>query len=287
LKPSPTKLRLGWTQRTEARVLGLCLAREAGLLFAWDASRRLYLWNVTGALVARQSLHFQPGAACISDDGSRVVVVGESGELWWLDHELRLKLDLRIPAGGQVAALDTLGHYLAVSDRERHTRLYHRGGKELALIETPRPLVFLQFLATQPRLLGAADFGFVGAFDPTGHAVWRAAPLFRVGSLCTDGQGSCLLLASYSSGVERYDAGGQHLPHLATPQPCRLARTDFAMSCILIATESSTLALLKPDGAVVKTVPIPGNATGLVLGALGEYGAFALADGTVGFVETG
>jgi hypothetical protein len=287
LKPSTPLLQPTWSQRTDARLLGLSLAREAGLFFAWDAAQRLYLWNVRGESVARQTLHFQPCTASISDDASRIVVAGEQGDLWWLDQELRLKVDLRVSTTPLAVALDTLGHYLAISGDDRRTHLFHRGGKELGVFDTPRPLAFLHFSATEPRLITAADYGFVATFDPTGRCLWRDTPLVRVGSLCIDGHGACLLLACYSTGIVRYDLSGSRLSPLTTPQPCRLARSDFQRTRILAAGEGASLTLLKPDGQVLSTLAISANATALVLGALGDYGAFGLADGTVTFVEIG
>ena len=94
-------------------------------------------------------------------------------------------------------------------------------------------------------------------------------------------------MASFTSGIQRLDFNGRRLPPLPTPHACRVARSDFDHTRILVAREGGSLALLKPDGQLLNTLAIPGNALAVVLGALGEYGAFGLPDGTATFVEIG
>lgn len=276
-----------WTRRTDARLLGLSLAREAGLLLSWDAAQRVVLWDLAGQVRARNSVHFPLAAAAISDDGSRIVLAGAGGELWWLNPELRLQLDQKIDSSPLTVALDPLGLYAAVSSDDRRTRLISRSGAEVCKFESPRPLVHLLFLHTRPLLVAAADYGFVAAFDPTGNCLWRHAPVSHVGSLHSDGVGDHLLLASFSGGIERCTWMGQRLHPLSTAQPCRLALCDYNYARILMASESATLALLNSEGRVISNLDLSTSALALVLDALGNWGAFGLADGTVTFVEIG
>jgi hypothetical protein len=261
------------------------LAREAGLLLAWDAAQRVYLWDVAGNPQGKTSVHFPLADAAISDDGSRVVLAGASGQLWWLNRELRLVIDLRLDSEPAAVALEPLGLYTAVSSRDRRTRLLSRTGREVVAFETPRPLAYLLFLHTRPLLVGAADFGFVGVFDTAGRCVWRQAPVTHVGSLCAGGMGETIFLASFFSGIERFDAAGRPLAAIPTSQPCCLARSNYAGERILMASDGASLALLKSDGEVISNVALPANATALVLGALGDWGAYGLADGTVTSLE--
>lgn len=270
-----------WTHNTDARLAGLSFAREARLILAWDVSQRLTLWDRGGQRRASTSLVLAPVAAAISDDGQQIVAVGPGGEVHWLDRELNLQFDHKLPAAPLAVALESFGDYLAVSDRERRTHLFNRLGKSVATFVSPRPLHHLAFVPSKARLLGAADYGFIGCFDAQGRCLWRDAPLTHVGSLCCDGSGSTILLASFSDGVNRYDALGMQRGHLATPAPCRRAAVSFDGTLILTASESASLSLLNRQGLVLETLAIPQSATALVMGALGELGVFGLPTGDV------
>jgi hypothetical protein len=277
-------------------LLGLVLAREAGLLLAWDAGQRLYLWNRLGQLRARLGLHFPIAAAAISDDGSRVLVAwergasapsGAGGELWWLDHDLNLLLDMHLPLRPLAVALEPLGLLAAVSSHDRRTTLLSKHGKPITSIESIRPLHYLRFPSNQACMVGAADFGLIAAFDISGQPLWRHAPVLHAGGLCEAGEGRGWCVAQYSAGVGRYAADGTPLTPLATPQPCRLVQADFDGTRMLVALEAASLALLKSDGEVISTLALPDNAQTLALGPLGDWGAVGLPDGRIMGVQIG
>jgi WD40 repeat protein len=272
---------IAWTQRTPARLGGLSFAREASLLLAWDESQQLFLWDRHGRRTAQATLLLPPIAAAISDDGNQIVAAAGDGRIWWFDRTLQLQFDLKIQAPVQTVALEPLGDYLAVSDRERRTHLFNRHGKPLVSWETPRALHHLAFVPGAARLLGAADFGFVGCFDAAGGAVWRDAPLTHVGAIASDGVGSAVLLACFSEGLRLYGSRGQQLGRLATPAPCRRAAFDYDGTTILSAGEDASLALLNRQGRVLETFALPHSASALALGALGDLGVIGLPTGDI------
>lgn len=270
-----------WTHNTVARLAGLSLAREAGLILAWDQSQRLTIWDRTGQRKATTALVLPAVAAAISDDGKQVVAAGSGGQIWWLDADLKLQFDHDLKTSPLAVALEAFGDYVAVSDRERRTHVFNRLGKTVTTFETPRALHHLSFVPSRARVLGAADYGYVGCFDAQGRCLWRDAPPTHVGSLCCDGTGSTVLLACFSDGLRHHDATGSHRGNLPTPAPCRRAAISFDGNTILVASESASLALLNRQGRVLETLALPQSATALVLGALGELGVFGLPTGDV------
>jgi hypothetical protein len=275
------KLEPLWTRRTEARLTGLSYAREAGLVLAWDVGQRLTLWDRSGQRQAQTTLLVPPVVAAISDDGSQIAAAGPNGEIWWLDPDLKFQFDLTLKSAPLALALDPLGDYLAVSGRERRTHLFNRLGKELAAFETARPLHHLVFVPSQARILGAADYGFIGCFEASGRCLWRDSPLTHVGSLSCDGTGSTILLACFSQGLRWYDHSGKLAAQVPTETPCRRADISFDGDLVLAASESASLSLLNRQGRVLETLATPQNVAALVLGALGEMGVFGLPTGDV------
>lgn len=284
--PVPSALiRPLWSRSTDARLGGLSLAREAGLLLAWDESRTLYLWDQNGALQAREAIVPTPVAAAISDDGSRVVVAGKEGEVWLLNGRLQLQFDFRVIARPQAVALEPLGRFFAVADRDRRTCIYPASSRLSARFETPRPLRHLLFVPERTLLLGAAEFGFVGGFDLAGAGVWKDVFVSHIGSLAHASRGQMTVLSCYSDGLRRYDGNGQTvLPHLA-PESCRLAAVNDDGTRVFAATETGKLLLLSADGAPLGEFATGEPAHSLVLGALGDFAAYGLARGEVVALE--
>jgi hypothetical protein len=278
-------LRPLWSHHTEAQLGGLALAQEAGLLLAWDLSQRLYLWDLQGTLQAQHTLFFSPIAGAVSVAGTRIVIAGAEGQLWWLDHHLRLKFDQTLAEPALALAMEPLGQYVAVSDRRRQTRLFTRLGTLACSLESPRPLHFLEFIPGQALLVGSANYGFVGCFDPSGGCKWRDPPLANVGSLATDGAGQRIHVACFSQGLRRYHHAKGYCSTLQSTEPCHWVRTNYSGEVILTASDpasgSPSLSLLNSSGAVSDALALPGAVRGLVCSSVGDVGICGLADGTV------
>lgn len=279
-----TSSRPRWSQTTDARLGGLSLAREARRLLAWDEARNLYLWRLEGGPPARHT-HLQPIVrAAISDDGGAILLADAHAQLSWLTGEMHLRFSLPIDFRPLQLAVEPLGRRVAVSDPERLTLVFDSSGKQIATLETPRPLRHLAFVPSETCLIGAADYGYVGCFDAAGRCLWRDAPVSHVGSLCVDGAG-VITLACFSNGLQRYERTGKHLGTLSTPWPCRLAAADWDGGRILVAGDAGSLSLLKADGAVIGEHPTNRPISALALGALGEVGAYGHAHGEVVVID--
>ena len=135
---------------TEAPLKGLGLAREAGTVFAWDEADRLYQIDLKGEY---RSVSRAPGkvtAAAVSDDGSRIALLGEGSRLWLLDADLNVVAERQGPPDPLALAIDPHGRYVAVSSRLSVNHFYNRYGKPAGKFETPQPLAFLAFVP-EPR----------------------------------------------------------------------------------------------------------------------------------------
>lgn len=143
-----------WTVVTEAPLKGMTLAREAGTVFAWDETDQLYQLDLNGEY---RSVARAPGkviAAAVSDDGSRIALLGEGARLWLLDADLGVVADRQAPPDPLALAIDPHGRYVVVSSRMCVNYFYTRYARPAGKFETLQPLAFLAFVASRPLLIG-------------------------------------------------------------------------------------------------------------------------------------
>ena len=152
-----------WSHPLPARPRGLSLAREKGWLLAWDESGWLYLLDRDGRRQAQRQLQPLTAAAC-ADDGSGCVAVG-GPDVWWLAPDLSTRAQARLPAAALAVAVDPFGQYAAVSDDRGGLHVVDRDGRGVGAGTSPRPLHHVDFAASTPFLVAAADYGFVAAYE--------------------------------------------------------------------------------------------------------------------------
>jgi hypothetical protein len=268
-----------WSLDLQVRARGLTLAREKGWLLLWDEKRWLYLVNRSGVRQAQVRLGDGVTAACCADDGSAYAAVGPEREVRWLAPDLTVRWEQTVPQRAVAAALDPFGQYLAVADARGHLHLFDRHSRPVCQVQTARPLHHLAFVPAAPYLLGSADYGLVACFDLMGRCVWVDGLVAHIGSLAVRGDGTEIMLACYTEGLQRYNLMGKNRGRLSVAEPCRLAALSFDGRLILVAGLSNRLLLLDRQGRTLCEHPLDQPAVAVVLGALGESAAAALADG--------
>jgi hypothetical protein len=266
---------------TAARPLGLALARERGVLLAWDDNQWVYLLNRKGERQGQRRCAGAVSAGGCADDGSAYAAAGGRGEVWWLAPDLMPRWERSVPGPALAVALDPFGQCLAVADARGHLSLFDRHGRQLARVQTPRPLCHLAFVPEAVRLLGCADLGLLACFDPAGRCLWREGLVAHIGALAVSGDGSRIALACFSEGLRIYSLSGRKEGGLAPPEPCRLAALTYDGARLLAGGMGNRLVLLDREGRTLDTLTLDGPAISLTLAALGEWAAVALADGRV------
>jgi len=277
-----------WTVLTEAPLKGMGFAREAGNVFAWDEADQLYLIDRRGEF---RSVARAPGkveAAVVSDDGSRVILLGEGSRLWVLDGDLGVISERQGPPEAAAMAIDAHGNYVAVSSKMGVTHVYNRHGKPSGRFETLQPLAHMAFVPGRAILIGAASYGMLlalalreGSGRLTADPVWLDRQVSGVGRLTTTGDGAMILASCFTHGVQRYDAhghndGAYHLGGTATH-----AVPDFAGRLIAVASLEGEIALLNPAGNVRWKTGLARPAVALETDPLGRYIVYGQSTGEV------
>jgi hypothetical protein len=260
---------------------GVALAREKGWVLTWDETSWLYLLNRAGERQAQMRLAGGLAAAGCADDGSAYAAVGKRGEVCWLAPDLMARWERSLPHPALAVALDSFGQYLAASDIRGTLQIFNRLGRPVCQLQSPRPLHYLTFVPGAPFLLASADYGLVACFDLTGRWVWRDGLVAHVGALTVSGDGSQILLACFSEGLQRYTLSGSKQGRLAVRETCRLASLTFDGNKILLTGMGKELSLLNREGRTLATHTLQAPAHSLAMAALGDSAVAAQADGSV------
>lgn len=257
----------------------MSLAREAELLLARLADSTLVLATTRGDLQARTSLP-SLAAACVAEDGSAIAAVGVGGEIWWLARDLRPQCEQSLGAPAVAVATDPFGRYFAASDRLGNLHLLDRTGRELARVQSPRPIHHLAFVPTQAHLAAAADFGWAGVLDLSSRQwLWSDRPVSNIGSVAVAGSGEPLFLACFSDGLRRYGPGGQPRTTQTTPAPCGQVALSFAGDRCVAAGVAPHLHGYDARGELKFTLDLEQAPTALALSALGDRAYVGQANG--------
>ena len=289
-QPSRIEPALAWTALTDAPLLGLALAREAGTILAWDEGEQIYLIDLQGERVSMSRAPDRILAGAISDNGSLVALLGKGPRLWVLSGDLEPIADRLGPPEAAALAVDPHGRYVAVGSKLNHVQLYNRHGRQAGRFETKQGQAHLAFVPSKPFLVGASGYGLIlGAeLEPRGsngqlrsEVVWEQALLSNVGRLATTGDGGMVLASCYTHGVQRYDLDGRNEGSYHLGGTASLAVPDFAGRSIAVATTEGELAILSGSGTVRWRTALPRPASALEFDALGRFLVYGLPTGEV------
>lgn len=271
-----------WSQKLSAATRGLAHARERDWVLAWDANHWMYLFDHGGHRQGQARFAGALVSAAFADDGSAVVAVGTLGEVVWLAPDLMPRWRQTLPHPCLAVAVDPFGQYAAISDRSGNLTLCNRLGQSIFRLKTPRPLHHLAFVPGEPVLLGCADLGLVLCLDMAGTIRWRDGLFANAGALATSGDGSRILVACFSEGLQVYDLQGDKKARIAVPEPCRLAALSFTGQFIAISgMTSQRLFLLDPGGQVLGSHRLDQDIVTLALSPLCDRTVLGLADGSI------
>lgn len=259
-----------WSQSLQADPVGLCLARETGALLAWDQSQWLHLLDASGHSQGRHRPE-SPIAHCgLADDGSLLAVAGKDGALTVLGPDLKRRWRVSLPHPLVALALEPFAALLAVSDIRGGVHFFDAAGHNKGHVQAPRALHHLAFVPTRQLLAGSADFGLAGVFDQAGHWTWREGLVVHVGALSVNHDGSSILLACFSEGVQRRSADGKLQERIGVPEPCRFVAQSFDGFKILAGGLSHELYLLDRRGQLLARHKLEQPFASLAFGPLGE-----------------
>lgn len=292
--PQRTSTRLdptvAWTYVTDAPLMGISLAREAGYVLAWDEGENLVLLDVQGQQLLSSRSPARVTSAAVSDDGSLIAAILDGGRIVFLSRELEPLADRAAPPDATSVTVDPHGRYAAVTTRGAGTHFYTKHGKPAGRFETLQPLVHIRFVPDRPMLLGASAYGILVGVDLAqgdragaleAEVRWQQQLLSNVGRLATTGDGGMVLASCFTHGVQRYDARGHNEGAYHLGGTASHAVPDFAGRTIAVATTEGELAILNQGGNVRWKTALGRGPIGLECDALGRFILHGLPTGEI------
>jgi hypothetical protein len=192
-------------------IAALRLSLETRRIWVATANGRLCLLSPTGERLreafACQGLrllavaHGSDLAAGVRNDAS-LMAIGPDLKPEWESRVTGRITSLAIsPAGGHIAfATDSSRIHLMTAER-----------REIARIETRRPVEHLQFLMETPQLLAATEVGQITRYDLAGRVLHDEQLMSQVGDMAISESGRRIFLAAFNHGVQVCDLDGGQL----------------------------------------------------------------------------
>lgn len=248
----------------------MALARESGELIAADSSGGLYRLDRQGQIVAlTRGMHSVEEIAW-SDTGQGGAVLTDDSTVSLLDKQFSTRWTVRLHADVLGLAVDPTGRHVAISLANGNNVILNDRKKHVAQFDTMRPLSFLQFLITEPALIGAADYGLLCRHRVHGAAEWSEATWSNAGSMSATGDGRAIFLAAFSYGIQRFDEVGQQRgTYMVEGTPHRVAASYLAER-LVVATMERKLYWLDGDGEMLWATQLPDDVGDVCCDPLGK-----------------
>lgn len=246
-----------WSVTVDGPLVFLALARETGEVLAVDATGGLYRLDRRGR-ISSLTRGFHDVSALAWDDTGRfgAVVTGDS-TLCVLSRQLKVEWALELQDAILALAMDPHGHYVAVSLANGQTAVYDVYKRRISQFDTVRPLSFLQFLASEATLIGAAEYGLLCAHEIKGPVIWNEKLWSNVGDLCATGDGAAIYLAGFNYGIQTFDGDGNiHGSYMVEGTPNHVA-TTFVPKRLVVTTLEGSIYWLDADGEMLWATDLP------------------------------
>ena len=272
-----------WSQRGDGRVpqllwsvtpggplVDLRLARETGEVLAADQSGRLFTIDRSGNLVEQTQGPTGIRAAVWSDTGAGGIAIVGDEKLYWFNRQLRLQGWLEQPEPVLAVAIEAHGRYAAASLVDGATVLFDATHERIRRFTTSLPLVAIEFLVDRPALVGTADHGLLCCRNFEGEPLWQQAVLTNVGDLVATGEGSQILLACFSHGVQCFDGTGRQLRSYHVEGTVSRVATSFWPQHLAATTMERQFFLISTTGQVEYQCALPDDVCRLACDPLGK-----------------
>lgn len=248
---------LVWSVAVEAPLVALQLARETGDILAADAVGGLYLIDRQGKLANVTRGPSPVRAIGWSETGTGGISLVGDEKLYYFDRQLTFLGCLKHSEPILAIALESHGHYAAASLSSGNTVIYDSSHRFVRKFGTLQPLAALEFLVDRPGLVGVSEFGLLCCHDFTGEQEWQTKLWANVSEMCVAGDGQTIFLASFSHGIQRYDASGKQLEsYRPGGTVCRIS-SSFVPSRIAAATMERQFLYLDREGQVLWQTALP------------------------------
>lgn len=261
-------------------ISGLAVAREARTIAAGTRNGRLCLMTQTGDRI-KESLSFgQLSRLVMCDSGDLGVAILGANSLALFDNNLKTLWQSSVTGRITALAISPYGGHLAFATDSARIHVVTNEKKEVATIDTRRPMDHVSFLTEEPHLIAAAEFGQMCRYDLKGREIWTEHIHNNVGDLSVSEGGKRLFLAAFNHGVQVYGLDGNQLGSYAIDGiPSRVV-CSATRGRVAVLTLENRIFLLNFEGSVQWAVDISQDPpVHIAMGPLGDLLLVSTASG--------
>lgn len=272
---------LRWAFATEAPLVAMDMGRESGEVLAADETGGLYRIGRRGDLLTlSRGLRGVRAVAWSDTNAAGAAIVGDR-KVFRLNGGLEAEWSVGLPEAALGVAVTPFGRQTAISLANGGNLVLGEQSEQLSSFETIRPLKWIQFLASEPVLIGAAEYGQVCAHRVNGEQLWSEKCFTSLGEMCAAANGETILLAGFNQGIQSLGGDGSTGDSfLIEGTVCRVS-CSFNADRIAAATLERQLYWLDSDGQLLWATEADEEIVRVICDPLGEWLVVGLKSGHI------
>ncbi len=275
-----------WSFGVDAPLVEVRLASESGEVLAADQSGGLYLFDRKGKVIAVSRGFGRLKGVDWSDAGDGGAAAISDRTLAFINRELKPVWTRDLPDDILAVAVDPFANYLAVGLANGTNVVFDRTKKFACRFDTIRPLSFIRFLASEPIIVGAADYGHLCCHEADGGEIWNEKLWSAIGDLAVSGDGDLIYIAGFSHGVQAFDGrtGKQSATLMMEGTPQHVS-TSFARKRLVASTIEHTAYWMDGQGEPIWAAELPDEISRVRCDPLGRGFVCGLSNGRLHCLE--
>ena len=275
---SPT---VRWVFALEAPLVAMDMGSESGEVLAADESGGLFRISRRGELLTLSRGLRGVRAVAWSDTNAVGAVIAGDRKVIRLNANLEAVWSVGLPEPALGVALTPYGRQTAISLANGGNLILGEQSEQLTSFETIRPLKWIQFLASEPILIGAADYGHVCAHLINGQQLWSEKCFSSLGEMCASGNGESILLAAFNQGIQTLAEDGSTNDSFLIEGTVSRVSCSFKADRIAAATLERQLYWLDSDGQLRWTTEVDEEIVRVICDPLGKWLLLGLKSGHI------
>lgn len=272
---------LRWAFATDAPLVALVMGRESGEILAADEAGGLYRIDRRGQLLTMSRGLKGIRALAWSDTGSvGAAIVGEK-KIYRLNSKLEAEWSVGLPEPALGIAVTPYGRQTAISLANCGNLVLGQQSEQLSVFETIRPLKWIQFLAADSVLVGAAEYGLICAHHINGDQIWNEKLFTSLGEMYAAADGQTILLAGFNHGIQALDGDGEGRESYFVEGTVGRVACSYNADRLAAATLERQLYWLDSDGQLLWATQLDDDVVKVICDPLGEWLLCGLSSGHI------
>ncbi len=237
-------------------IVSIAFAHEARLLLVGTKRGHLSLLSQSGDRIVENLNYTGLSRVALSHSGQIGAAVVNDNRLICFDRSLKPLWDASITGRITSLAIAPHGSHIAFGTDSARMHIVTTDRREIAKIETRRPVEHISFLSEEPELIAAAEFGQLCRYSLKGKEIWNQQLLNNVGDLSIAEGAKRFFMAAFNHGVQVYDRSGEQLGSFAVDGIPSRVSAAATMSRVAVLTLENRIYWLNFEGEVQWAVDI-------------------------------